>query len=78
MEVRGYSETAADQREESGDRVDDENGGERVPGARRKGEVAVVSGGKEAICGVADANAAARLSSLAVAQHTEIYALEVR
>lgn len=54
MEVSGHCKAKADQGEESGDGVDDEDGGEAVSGILRKAKVFVgVGAAEEAVCEVA-------------------------
>lgn len=42
VEVSGEGKAKADQSKECRDRVDDQDGGKRMPGARRKGEIRVL------------------------------------
>lgn len=78
-EVGGACEAKADEREQGGDRVDDQDGGQTVPGRRGEAEVAVGAaaavGREEAIGAVAQPWAQTGAIVVAVAKHAEVVLL---
>lgn len=77
VKVSGHRETEADQREQSGDRVNDKDRGETVSRRRRERKVRLcIWAGEQAICAIP--NLRSRTPSIIIAppQHSKIIALK--